>query len=241
MVLEEAWLYNTKASSLADRYRDKVFVINWLIRHNHYRSYLEIGTRWNECLARIEAPQRTGVDPVSGGTHRMTSDEYFATHHETFDLIFIDGLHESQQVQRDLDHALAVLNKGGLVVLHDCNPLCLEDGLPKGKNGDGYKVIWRALTRPDLDIRVLNVDWGLGLVQKRASTVQLTVDYPTQVEDDAVLYKTYKQCITADGILVSWDVAEKWLPNNYPNEIDPPLNDTVISYSWSVLPLSSST
>lgn len=35
-----------------------------------------------------------GVDPLLGGTHRMTSDAFFAANTEHFDLIFIDGLHQ---------------------------------------------------------------------------------------------------------------------------------------------------
>lgn len=30
---------------------------------------------------------------MRGGTHRMTSDAFFATNEEQFDLVFIDGLH----------------------------------------------------------------------------------------------------------------------------------------------------
>ena len=35
-----------------------------------------------------------GVDPLLGGTHRMTSDAFFAANADAFDLIFIDGLHQ---------------------------------------------------------------------------------------------------------------------------------------------------
>ena len=37
--------------------------------------------------------KKIGVDPVSGGNLRMTSDHFFKENKEKFDLIFIDGLH----------------------------------------------------------------------------------------------------------------------------------------------------
>ena len=52
------------------------------------------------------------VDPNSGGTHKMTSDDFFRDNKEKFDLIFIDGLHETNQVDRDIENSLKFINKG---------------------------------------------------------------------------------------------------------------------------------
>ena len=52
----------------------------------------------------------------------MTSDEFFSQNKETFDLIFIDGLHIHEQVLKDIDNSLNVLNENGVILLHDCLP-----------------------------------------------------------------------------------------------------------------------
>ena len=39
-----------------------------------------------------------------------------------FDLIFIDGLHLANQVQKDIENSLKFIKDEGFIVLHDCNP-----------------------------------------------------------------------------------------------------------------------
>ena len=55
--------------------------------------------------------KRVGVDPVEGGTHKMTSDHFFSINKDNFDIIFIDGLHEYSQVMKDIKNSLKFLNK----------------------------------------------------------------------------------------------------------------------------------
>ncbi len=72
-----------------------------------------------------------------GGTHRMTSDEFFATNDRHFDVIFVDGLHESEQVLKDVSAALDILNPNGFVFMHDCNPRFQEIQVRPRRN-----VLW---------------------------------------------------------------------------------------------------
>ena len=58
---------------------------------------------------------------------KITSNEYFEQLSKLkdslkFDLIFIDGLHESEQVYRDYKNARKHLSKNGIIIFHDCNP-----------------------------------------------------------------------------------------------------------------------
>ena len=39
-----------------------------------------------------------------------------------FNVIFIDGLHVAEQVERDIKNALKYIKDDGFIVLHDCNP-----------------------------------------------------------------------------------------------------------------------
>ena len=38
---------------------------------------MEIGCDRNQSFSNIKIEKRVGVDPVEGGTHKMTSDEFF--------------------------------------------------------------------------------------------------------------------------------------------------------------------
>ena len=71
--------------------------------------YLEIGCASNLCFNSIVADHKVGVDPARGGTIRATSDAFFQTNKETFDVIFVDGLHTYGQVRRDAINGLACL------------------------------------------------------------------------------------------------------------------------------------
>jgi len=88
----------------------------------HYRSYLEIGCFTNATfnIMKNMFQLAIGVDPNQGVIHSMTCDEFFATNQFTFDIVFIDGFHHSDQVAKE--NSLRVLNPGGTIVMHDCNP-----------------------------------------------------------------------------------------------------------------------
>ena len=72
------------------------------------RSYLEIGCGTCATLNAIRAARKIGVDPSPGGTVRATSNEFFQTNTDKFDLIFIDGLHVREQVLLDAANAIVV-------------------------------------------------------------------------------------------------------------------------------------
>jgi len=127
------------------------------------RSYLEIGCKNDSTFANIRAAKKIGVDPVSGGTHRMLSDDFFATNKETFDLVFIDGDHTAEQVLTDFLNAWNVLNKGGIIAMHDCNPATreLEE---REACGTAWKTAY-TLKDVGLDMLIGNFDHGLTFVK----------------------------------------------------------------------------
>jgi Methyltransferase domain len=168
---------------------DRLLPARWQLRHrsqllNHliatrgYRRYLEIGVRTpGDNFDRVRAPLKHGVDPAARGpvTFPVTSDQFFfdldSTAPDTrYDLVFIDGLHLAEQVERDVVNSLAHLAPGGAIVLHDCNPLTRDaqsddyDGL-KHWNGTVWKA-WAKLraTRPDLSMVVVDIDEGCGVI-----------------------------------------------------------------------------
>lgn len=157
-----------------------VQLLNNLISRYHYKSYLEIGCENDVCFNQIKIEKKFGCDPASGGTHRMTSDEFFEKNNMTFDLIFVDGLHWSEQVIRDISNGLKFLNKNGMIVLHDCNPPNERIGNYPIKStpwtGDCWKAIVHCRQMPYLDCVVGNFDWGCGIIREKKNTDLLVMD-----------------------------------------------------------------
>lgn len=161
-------------------------VLTALAAHLRLRSYLEIGCYNNATFHGVDvAGPKVGVDPKKGGTLRMTSDEFFRENRQTFDLVFVDGLHHAEQVQRDVLNAVACLNPGGVVAVHDCLPT-LEEHQMRHRvlhswTGDVWKGMTHLRARPDLDACTLAVKWGLGVILRRTNTQPL-VDVPDPLD-----------------------------------------------------------
>jgi hypothetical protein len=159
--------------------RKRYHLINYLIRTRGYRRYLEIGVRDpRRNFRKIRVAQKEGVDPAPRLPidHVMTSDAFFAQlggdGKPVFDLVFIDGLHIADQVERDVLNALANLKPGGALLLHDCNPPS-EDAQTEefGDKPVWTGTVWKAwvklrATRPDLNMRVIDIDLGCGLIER---------------------------------------------------------------------------
>jgi SAM-dependent methyltransferase len=151
---------------------DRRAVVNLLLAGNPDGDYLEIGCADNALFDAVMARRKVGVDPRQGGTHRMTSDAFFADANqegddrERFDVVFVDGLHLYDQVRRDLDGALSVLKPGGWIAFHDMLPRdWLEEHVPqictRGWTGDGWKLAFELLASPDMAFRLLAIDHGV--------------------------------------------------------------------------------
>lgn len=168
-------------------------ILNHLIQKNNYKTYLEIGYYKGWSFDRVNCKNKTAVDPfpcktpeqeqtplgaviIDGGhIHKLSSDQYFEKFHSTYDLIFIDGLHEANQVSRDIKNALKHLNKGGMIVLHDCNPPLLEHvttGINGCWTGDTfYAVIDYYTLEPNIDYYTVDTDWGVGIIQPKKNYI----------------------------------------------------------------------
>ena len=117
---------------------------------------------------------KIGVDPKSGGTHRMTSDKFFANNKKKFDFIYIDGLHTYEQTINDIKNSLDHLNEDGIILLHDCLPKKIWNQIvPRiygHWNGDVWKAIVETRTKKNLDTLTIIADHGLGLIRKRKNS-----------------------------------------------------------------------
>lgn len=145
--------------------------------------------------------------------YRMTSDDFFDKHatglfeKRGIDVALVDGLHTYPQSLKDVQNALKYLKEDGAIVMHDCSPpheaaaypaSSLEEAMSLNLpgwdsvwNGDVWKTIvnLRSTTR-DLNIFVLDCDWGIGVITRGKSDG--TLEYtPEQI--DALSFQDLQQ------------------------------------------------
>ena len=153
--------------------RNRLDLIKYAIKKNDYKVYLEIGCHLDYIFNEVKI-DKIGVDPISGGNFRGTSDQFFKKNQRKFDCIFIDGLHTYQQVKKDISNSLKFLNENGIIILHDCLPSCIShQRVPRTRykwNGDVWKAIVEIRTKEDLDTYTILADQGLGIIKKNKNT-----------------------------------------------------------------------
>ena len=155
-------------------------IIQDIINKKNYQKYLEIGCDNNILFSKIKIQNKIGIDPVQGGTERITSDEFFKKNKFFFDIIFIDGLHEYEQVKKDINNSLKFLNTNGLIILHDCLPCnYLQQAIPRSQSrwtGDVWKAIVEIRTKEDLNTCTCEADMGLSIIKKSQNSQLLKIN-----------------------------------------------------------------
>jgi hypothetical protein len=151
-------------------------IIQKLISRTNASRYLEIGCDKNQIFKHIGCETKIGVDPVQGGTHRMTSDDFFKSYQDKkFQIIFIDGLHHYDQVTRDLNNSVQVLEDNGYIVIHDLLPVYEDEtSMPYAIKsnqspywlGDTWRLSFDLIGRSDLTYKLVATDCGCGIVTK---------------------------------------------------------------------------
>lgn len=150
-------------------------IIQKLINKVNGKSYLEIGMGPGNNFNTIICNKKVCVDPTPTVpvTFSLTSDDFFKQNKDKFDIIFIDGLHWSEQVYKDIINSIEVLNKGGYIICHDMNPNSeFIQRYPQPKlesewTGDCWKAwVKLRMERDDLNMYVINTDYGCGVITK---------------------------------------------------------------------------
>jgi hypothetical protein len=156
------------------KFPSRTEIIKNIISHKKYSTYLEIGCDQDENFSKIDLKEKIGVDPKSGGTHRMTSDTFFKSNKKKFDFIYVDGLHTYEQAIKDIKNALVFLNENGIILLHDCLPKKIWNQIvPRiygHWNGDVWKAIVETRTWNHVDTVTIIADHGLGLIKKNKNS-----------------------------------------------------------------------
>jgi len=145
-------------------------VINFLIEKYNYKSYLEVGVQYALAWDEIKCEHKVGVEPIhaheDSRIKKLYSDDFFAVNGEKFDIIFIDGDHNYEQVIKDIRNAKRFLNPSGAIVMHDCRPLNEEYGTNPYLNGTVWKAICEIRSERGWSICTLNDDHGVGVLMR---------------------------------------------------------------------------
>jgi hypothetical protein len=179
---------------------NRLLLINDLISRFKYKTYLEIGVFDAGVFFKIKCRNKIAVDPdfkigkrkywknrltnwqnLNARFIEKTSDDFFAQNGKLLkevDISLVDGMHEFAFSLRDVENTLKVLNKDGVIIMHDCNPQSEKAAISFGDwkkrnctgewNGDVWKtIVYLRSVRKDLNVFVADCDQGLGIITKR--------------------------------------------------------------------------
>lgn len=168
-------------------------IINSIINKFSYKNYLEIGVHDAVNFNSIRAENKDAVDCGVEGflpkevNYKMTSDEFFAEHakNKTYDFIFIDGLHHTEQVDKDIENSLNHLNENGIIMLHDAiPPSFISQIVPRCCDewtGDVWKsIIKLRIKNKKIKLFTIDSDYGCCIIQKSKNEDKLKIDFNEQ-------------------------------------------------------------
>ena len=162
------------------KFPSRTAIIQEIINKKNYKSYLEVGCDNDENFSKIQIESKIGIDPLKGGTLRMTSDEFFINNHQSFDIIFLDGLHTYEQTIKDIDNGLRFLNTNGVILIHDCLPKKIWNQIVPRLyghwNGDVWKAIVHSRTYGHADTYTCIADHGIGIIFRRKNRNKLNTN-----------------------------------------------------------------
>lgn len=145
--------------------------VNDLARCTGASSYLEIGVHKGDTFQAVNIPHKVAVDPkfmfdfescATQATifHQTTSDQFFSRQRngESFDIVFLDGLHTFEQTFRDFCNTISVTHDRSLIIIDDTIPVDIYSSHPDQRlaiemrrqtggsgqawHGDVYKIIF---------------------------------------------------------------------------------------------------
>ena len=191
-------------------------------------SYLEIGVASGTTLQSVIADKKHGVDPLplfnieqlpKGVTFsKMTSDGYFSSldRNVEFDFIFLDGLHEIEQLLRDFFNSLKHLSVGGWILIDDIVPVDSisaistidesyrirgvkhEEGYPW--HGDCFKLLQLILLNfPQIDSFLILYPDNPQLLLKVNAKIDFR-DFINDTKTEQVLGQDYVEVFTSENL-----------------------------------------
>lgn len=135
-----------RTSSGRPKYLSRADVLNNILMLFEAPRYLEIGVNNGDTFFAVEAGFKVAVDPAfmfniddaknknpNARFHAVESDTYFGeiiAPGESFDVIYLDGMHTVEQTLRDFCNAIEFLSEKGVIVIDDIVPNSYHASLP---------------------------------------------------------------------------------------------------------------
>ncbi|WP_300565223.1 class I SAM-dependent methyltransferase [Flavobacterium sp.] len=194
-ILNDKYFISTKEINKKEvaKQPERSEIINFLLQQTKALNYLEIGVRNpSDNFDKINCENKFSVDPgvefkQNPVDFKLTSDDFFEKLNQNkleqlkndikFDVIFVDGLHLSEQVERDIINSLQFISDSGFIVLHDCNPptefhqrenYYFRNSPARGFwNGTTWKAFYKFRHHKDLFSICFDTDWGVGVLSKK--------------------------------------------------------------------------
>jgi hypothetical protein len=122
-------LYSSRSTNITHTARR----INSIMNGKPFK-YLEIGVAYGLTFEGVKAQLKCGVDPdpkfnlqhipTNCEFYKLNSDEFFHQINDTrkYDFIFLDGLHEINQLIRDLVNCIKIINQNSWILIDDVVP-----------------------------------------------------------------------------------------------------------------------
>ena len=200
-------------------------LINYIIHKKGYKTYLEIGTEFGWNYDAIDIESKECCDPDNSGYHEITynmpSDEMFTkiNINKTFDIIFIDGMHDEEYVDRDIINSLKHLNPGGIICVHDTIVKnAISQVTYENANREWNGNTWKSITKlQDNNLEfytILNNDWGLTIIKYKENPYSLTIPiYNSKIRYNYIFNNTddFNTCLTPQGKFVMHVISEDQL------------------------------
>jgi predicted O-methyltransferase YrrM len=190
---------------------NRIAVLNQLISLFKPSNYLEIGCDNNYSFNSVPISKKIGVDPSKGGNFRDTSDNFFIQNQDSFDLIFIDGLHEYPQVRKDVVNSINHSNTDSWIVLHNVFPRNhLEEHTPCKTSGpwtgDVWKIGFELMSVRDIEFKIVMVDFGVLVIRKIKGDIQIAPIAEQLINADFSYFYSNRQNLP----LVNWNEFVSW-------------------------------
>ena len=165
--------------------KNRTEIIQSIIDKNNYTSYLEVGLGNMANFKAIKCQNKYGVDPElttleaakNANLNPCTSDDFFAENKDKFDCVFLDGLHESEQVEKDLINIWNELAPNGTILIHDIKPLDEKTQRVPREQTQWTGDVWRAWfglkkAYPKLKLSYIDERVGLGVIEKSRHKIE---------------------------------------------------------------------
>ncbi len=205
---------------------NRSLIAQWLIDNYGFNTYMEIGVEYGKIFFPVKAKRKIAVDPMfkfewkeklkmafkhpqnfNASYFQKESDRFFAEdaakalRGKPLDICLVDGMHEYAFALRDVENCLKYLQDGGVIIMHDCNPLSREASFTfqewvdnnHNNGGDWNGDVWKTImhlrsNRQDINVFVLDCDHGLGIITKGKQEKPLSF---TQAQIERLTYEEF--------------------------------------------------